>query len=99
MTKIKAIDTTSIRNKEWRTSRPSSGAKVMPSDAEQKPKALTQKYADGYDVWRWPEFQAFTKRLMIDEGAPITSLTICVPCDGNVTITQEFIGLDSETKQ
>ena len=63
------------------------------------PKALTQVKPSGSDVWEWPEFQAFAKRLMIDIEGPTITLTITIPVDDPVVITQEYHGLDSETNR
>ena len=46
----------------------------------------------GYEVWQWPEFQAFADRLGIDRSLPTRDLNIYLPLEGAVTITQEYLG-------
>ena len=48
-------------------------------------------YAEGYDVFRWPEFQAFAKRLGLDTTLPTTDMCIFIPLEGSVRITQEYL--------
>jgi hypothetical protein len=81
----KPIETTTLQNEEWRTYMPASGVQ-----------SRSHKYETplGYDVWRWPEFQALIKRLGVDVEAPITCVTLSVPYDDVVVLTQEFHGLD-----
>jgi len=57
------------------------------------------KAALSRDVWKWPEFQAFTKRLRIDVNTPTTNLTIRIPLGEVVSITQEFYGSDCEREK
>ena len=73
-------ETSTVHNEEFKT--------------HQSTEQTEKLYADGYSVWRWPEFQTFIKRLGVDVESPITSLTIEVPFDGIVSIVQEFRGLD-----
>jgi len=50
--------------------------------------------ADGRDVWSWPEFIAFAERLGIDlrKETLTRDVIISIPCDGIVTVTQEYLG-------
>ena len=44
-----------------------------------------------YDVWQWPEFQAFAKRLGVNLEAKTTDLTIWLDFDGLARFTQEIL--------
>lgn len=46
----------------------------------------------GWDVWRWPEFQAFARRLGIPLDRPTVDLNIYLPLEEAVTITEEYRG-------
>lgn len=50
--------------------------------------------ATGWEVWQWPEFTAFAKRLGVELDLPTRSLTIHIPYDGITEITQGYIGRD-----
>jgi hypothetical protein len=52
-----------------------------------------------YEVWQWPEFQAFAKRLRIDMSLRTVGLTIEFPDGGDqqVMVIQRYRGED-ETK-
>lgn len=60
-------------------------------------KARKFESADGYDVWRWPEFLAFAKRLGLDMGAPTTKFLLYISCDELVKVIHEFNGQDLNT--
>ena len=62
-------------------------------------KARKFEFADGYDFWRWPEWQALAKRLGIDLGAPTTALTFHVKCNDLVRVVHEFTGMDLNTSR
>lgn len=42
------------------------------------------------EVWRWPEFLAFAKRIGIDCDKPTINLNIAMRCDDFVIIDQRF---------
>lgn len=48
------------------------------------------KPVEGYEVYHWPEFIAFAKRLGVPWELPTIDLNIFIPVDGFVKITQEF---------
>lgn len=48
------------------------------------------KFIDGFNIWRWPEWEAFAKRLGIDLSLPIKSCKISLPSDGIATYTIEL---------
>lgn len=48
----------------------------------------TEKLLTGWEVFRWPEFLAFAKRLGIDLEAATTKLVITLPVDGVAKIQQ-----------
>ena len=93
------IDTTSTHNEEYRTYTPIIPTPFIPEAYKFGPEAKARNFADagGYDLWRWPEWQALATRLGIDLGAPTTRLTISIPCDDSVKIVHEFNGLDLNT--
>lgn len=70
----KALDTTTIHNERWRTFQQIKG------------RCRKHETADGHSVFRWPEFQAFMQRLGVDVEAPITDITIKIPCDDVVEV-------------
>lgn len=45
----------------------------------------------GWEVWRWPETQAFLKKLGVRMELPITHLTVDLPADDVVTVIQEYL--------
>ncbi len=68
------IDTTTIHNEKWRTFQQIKG------------RCREHETADGHSVFRWPEFQAFMQRLGVDVEAPITDITIKIPCEDAVEV-------------
>lgn len=95
----KVLDTTTVHNETWRTHKPSPGASEMSSEKDSglDPRQHHFEIPTGYDVFRWPEFQALAKRLMIDLEAPTKCITIRVHCDEIMQITHETQGLDADT--
>ena len=47
-------------------------------------------FADGYEVYNWPEFKALAKRLGIVWELPTSRVQIDIPVDGPVEITQTY---------
>lgn len=56
------------------------------------PKFPKSSYPSGREVYHWPEFQAFAKRLGIDWNLPTVDLCIFIPLDGNVKVVHEYLG-------
>lgn len=48
--------------------------------------------ASGYDVYRWPEFRAFCKRLGIPWELPTYDIVITIPHEGMVRIDHSYQG-------
>ena len=51
-----------------------------------------QKYVSGPEVYNWPEFIAFAKRLGIPWELPTVDITITLPLDGLVRIAHDYTG-------
>ena len=49
-------------------------------------------YADGIEVYHWPEFKALAKRLGISHKLPTTNLTITIPIGGVVLVAHDYLG-------
>lgn len=45
----------------------------------------------GSEIWRWPEFQAFAKRLGVEPSLPTTRLIIDIGLSEAVKITQTYM--------
>ncbi len=95
----KAIETTNLHNKTWRTFQPFYGAGFMRTDLEANAKSREYEAPLGRDVFHWPEFQALAKRLMIDMTVPITEVTIKLPCEGLAVVTVKSHALDAASKR
>lgn len=52
----------------------------------------------GYDVWRWPEFIEFAKRLGIDLNLPTRGIVIRMYEGEAVSITQEYLADDIDQR-
>lgn len=91
-----AIDTTSVHNKEFKTFIPQP-LTIESYQFGPEAKATKLEPVTGYDLWRWPEWQALMTRLAVDMGAPTTRLTVSVGVDDLVKIVHEFNGLDLNT--
>lgn len=57
-------------------------------------KARKFERVDGFEVWRWPEWQALATRLGIDLGSPTTKLLLYIGCNDLVKVIHEFNGVD-----
>jgi uncharacterized protein (DUF302 family) len=44
----------------------------------------------GYELYHWPEFQAFAKRLGIPLELGTIDIAIFIPCDGRVKVIHEY---------
>jgi hypothetical protein len=53
------------------------------------------KYPFGKELWNWPEFKAFAKRLGIPD-VPTTELRLRIPMLEVVEIEQEYRGQDTQ---
>jgi hypothetical protein len=51
-------------------------------------------FADGHVVYGWPEFQAFAKRLGLMWDLSTRQITITLPAEGSVTISQDYAAHD-----
>ena len=51
--------------------------------------AIAVKHVDAYDIFRWPEFQAFASRLGIKTLDQTSALTIRIALGEFVTINQK----------
>jgi len=81
-----AVDTTTMSNTRFRSFQPG----VSRPNVDHRPL--------GWSVWRWPEFQAFARRLGIDVGTlPTRGLIINLPLDNVVFVEQEYL-CDDMTK-
>ena len=75
-----AVETTDVHNEKFKTYRTENDVSNRPT---------------GRDVWRWPEFQAFAKRLGIDTSKPNTSLSITLEMDECVKIHETYLSSDT----
>lgn len=53
-----------------------------------------KEHAQMFDVWQWPEWIAFAKRLGIAMELPTTGIMIHMPIQGVIKITHDYIGVD-----
>lgn len=83
-----AICTTNLHTENWHT--------YIPKPEEQVMSKLKFNPVLGHTAWRWPETQAFLKRLGLDMEAPTTNVTIKIPVDGLVVINHEVQGQDTK---
>lgn len=59
---------------------------------------MPTKFADSFEVFRWPEFLAFAKRLGIPLELPITDLGIVLRMDESVKVDLGFRSMDLENQ-
>lgn len=52
---------------------------------------LDGQYVQGFDVYQSEEFKAFCKRFGIQWGLRTREITLVIPCDGLMTVKQEYI--------
>ena len=81
----KIVDTTTVHNEKYRT-------KKLVDESGDPVKVGQVNHPTGFEVYKWPEFKAFCKRLGIEWEAPTIDLCIYIPLDGLVKITTEYLG-------
>ncbi len=84
------VETTTLHNKEWKTYQRSKERKM------DKKEQREFQYAWGNEIFHWPEFLAFAKRLNINTTLPIQNVTIDLPCDNLASITLRYSGEDTQ---
>ena len=50
----------------------------------------------GYEVWAWPELQAFLDRLGVPIELPITRISISIPLEESVRVIVHTLGTDHQ---
>lgn len=80
------IDTTTLHNRKWRTFQPVREERDVEGN-------------QGADVYHWPEFKAFAKRLGIAHELPTLNITITIPVDGVVVVAHDYQGEDRHLPQ
>ena len=93
MPTIIAIDTTSLHNKKYRTYRPS------PKNSEGNIVSEQVNPPESTEVYHWPEFKAFAKRLGIAYKKLTTKLTITLDCDCLVRVAHDYHGEERHLPQ